>query len=411
MTKGLKKRNGMANIMRTVRTLSDAFSSSGVPNAVYCELVDALFSMRLPIAGMGVLFGAAGAMIFMEHGNMTIGLVTVAAVLVTIARLILLTVYRREAHGTVLTIERVQQWERRYAVGSYAFAALLGALSATVLATHSPLNHLIAVSLIFTFGAGIVSRIGGRPRICVISLLLSTVPTITALALHARNRNAGAMHTEYFVIEALLVAVVTLLSLESVRHLYRSDVEHLTAKHDLADLVRQDALTGLPNRLLLRERFQNSLSITASKDSQLAVHFLDLDGFKIINDRHGHPMGDSVLREVSARLRSTVRSVDTVARIGGDEFIVVQEGVQHEGEAEMLARRIIRNLSAPYLLMNEPICISVSIGIAMAPRHGVDLEHLTACADAALYRSKRGGKAQLYFCTQEDVANAGRAVA
>ena len=411
MTKGLKKRNGMANIMRTVRTLSNAFSSSGVPNAVYCELVDALFSMRLPIAGMGVLFGAAGAMIFMEHGNMTIGLVTVAAVLVTIARLILLTVYRREAHGTVLTIERVQQWERRYAVGSYAFAALLGALSATVLATHSPLNHLVAVSLIFTFGAGIVSRIGGRPRICVISLLLSTVPTITALALHARNRNAGAMHTEYFVIEALLVAVVTLLSLESVRHLYRSDVEHLTAKHDLADLVRQDALTGLPNRLLLRERFQNSLSVTASKDSQLAVHFLDLDGFKIINDRHGHPMGDSVLREVSARLRSTVRSVDTVARIGGDEFIVVQEGVQHEGEAEMLARRIIRNLSAPYLLMNEPICISVSIGIAMAPRHGVDLEHLTACADAALYRSKRGGKAQLYFCTQEDVANAGRAVA
>ena len=411
MTKGLKKRNGMANIMRTVRTLSNAFSSSGVPNAVYCELVDALFSMRLPIAGMGVLFGAAGAMIFMEHGNMTIGLVTVAAVLVTIARLILLTVYRREAHGTILTIERVRQWERRYAVGSYAFAALLGALSATVLATHSPLNHLVAVSLIFTFGAGIVSRIGGRPRICVISLLLSTVPTITALALHARNRNAGAMHTEYFVIEALLVAVVTLLSLESVRHLYRSDVEHLTAKHDLADLVRQDALTGLPNRLLLRERFQNSLSVTASKDSQLAVHFLDLDGFKIINDRHGHPMGDSVLREVSARLRSTVRSVDTVARIGGDEFIVVQEGVQHEGEAEMLARRIIRNLSAPYLLMNEPICISVSIGIAMAPRHGVDLEHLTACADAALYRSKRDGKAQLYFCTHDDVANVRLAVA
>ncbi|ANI78325.1 GGDEF domain-containing protein [Sphingobium sp. EP60837] len=396
---------------RAVRALLKGPSPPPLPDAVYCELVEALFAMRLPIAGMGVLFGVAGAMIFMEHRSVIVGLITAAAILVTIARLALLTAYRRNAHQAALTIDRVKQWEWRYAAGSCVFAALLGALSAAVLGTHTPLNHLVAVSLIFTFGAGIVSRIGGRPRICVTSLLLATVPTVAALALHARTRDAGAMHAEYFIIEALLVTVVTLLSLESVRHLYRSDVEHLTAKHDLAALVRQDALTGLPNRLLLRERFQNSLSVTASEDRQLAVHFLDLDGFKIINDRYGHPMGDAVLREVSARLRATVRSVDTVARIGGDEFIVVQEGVLHEGEAEMLARRIIKQLSAPYQLMGEQIRISVSIGIAMAPRHGLGLEHLTACADAALYRSKRGGKAQLYFCTAEDVAEAGRAVA
>ena len=410
MTQVLKKRNGIAKLMRYLRRWAER-SSLPLPDAVYCELVEALFAMRLPIAGMGLLFGVAGATIFMEHRSTTIGLITAAAVLVTIARLALLTAYRREAHEATLAIERVKQWERRYAIGSYVFAALLGALSAAVLDTHNPLNHLVAVSLVFTFGAGIVSRIGGRPRICVTSLLLATVPTVAALALHARMGGDGAMHAEYFIIEALLVSVVTLLSLESVRHLYQSDVEHLTAKHDLAALVRQDALTGLPNRLLLRERFQNSLSVTASEDRQLAVHFLDLDGFKIINDRYGHPMGDAVLREVSARLRATVRSVDTVARIGGDEFMVVQEGVQHEGEAEMLARRIIKQLSAPYHLMDEQVRISVSIGIALAPRHGLDLEHLTACADAALYRSKRGGKAQLYFCTAEDVANAGHAVA
>lgn len=412
LTQVSMKQSWMKIMMRRpARALSRALNPLPLPDAVYCELVEALFAMRLPITGMGILFGVAGAMIFMENRSVTIGLITAAALLVTIARLVLLTAYRREAHGTALTVQQVKRWERRYAVGSYIFAALLAALNMAVLNTHQPLNHLIAVSLIFTFGAGIVSRIGGRPRICVISLLLATVPTVAALALHARTHEPAAMHAQYFIIEALLVSVVTLLSLESVRHLYRSDVEHLTAKHDLADLVRQDALTGLPNRLLLRERFQNSLTVTASAERQLAVHFLDLDGFKIINDRYGHPMGDAVLREVSARLRSTVRSVDTVARIGGDEFIVVQEGVQHEDEAEMLARRIIRQLSAPYLLMDEQIRISVSIGIAMAPRHGLDLEHLTACADAALYRSKRGGKAQLYFCTPEDVANAGRAVA
>ena len=411
MTRFTMMPDWMVKIRRGVLAFSNRFMTLPIPDAVYCELVQSLFAMRLPIAGMGVLFGVAGTTIFIEHRDATIGLITAIAVVVTIARLAFITAYQREACGTTLTIDRVKQWERRYAAGSYIFAGLLGALSATVLGTHIPLNHLVVVSLIFTFGAGLVSRIGGRPRICVTSLLLATVPTVVALALHARAGDAGAMHAEYFVIEALLVTVVTLLSLESVRHLYRSDVEHLTTKHDLADLVRQDALTGLPNRLLLRERFQNSMSTAAFENSQLAVHFLDLDGFKLINDRYGHPMGDAVLREVSTRLRSIVRSVDTVARIGGDEFIVVQEGVQHESEAEMLGRRIIRQLSEPYLLMDEQIRISVSVGIAMAPRHGLDLEHLTACADAALYRSKRGGKAQLYFCTPEDVSNAGRAVA
>lgn len=410
MTQDLEKRDG-DQIIRPSRSLIRLLHPLPLPDAVYCELVKALFAMRLPIAGMGILFGVAGAMVFMEHHSAAVGVITASGMGVTLARLGLLSAYRRQVEREPLTVARAKYWERRYAVSCYIFAALLGALSAAVLQTHSPLNHLVVVSLIFTFGAGIVSRIGGRPRICIISLLLATVPTIGALILHGTTSSPDPMHAEYFLIEALLVTVVTLLSLESVRHLYRSDVEHLTAKHDLADLVRQDALTGLPNRLLLRERFQNSLTVTASNQRQLALHFLDLDGFKIINDRYGHPMGDAVLCEVSTRLRSIVRSVDTVARVGGDEFIVVQEGVQHDGEAEMLARRIIKLLSAPYLLMEEQIRISVSIGIAMAPQDGRDLEHLTACADAALYRSKRGGKAQLYFCTAEDIANTGRAVA
>lgn len=392
------------------RLMSRRWVSAALPDNVYRDLVSSLFSMRLPIAGMGILVAMAGSLMFMERRDPVIGGITIAAVVVTFVRLLLLTAYDRKAGGN-LTVEQVRQWERFYAWGSYAFAVLLGALSISVLATHSPLNHLVAVSLIFTFGAGIVSRIGSRPTICVVSLLLATVPTVVGLAFHSMAHHPNELHSQYFVVEAVLVAVVTLLSLESVRHLYRSSVEHLTAKHDLAHLVRQDALTGLPNRLLLRERFQQSMSTTAAEASMLAVHFLDLDGFKAINDRHGHPVGDAVLCEVSARLRAMVRSVDTVARIGGDEFIVIQEGVQHEGEAEMLARRIIRQLSASYELMDMSIRISVSVGIAMAPNHGLDLEHLTACADAALYRSKRGGKAQLYFCTAEDVANANRSVA
>lgn len=380
------------------------YRSGALPDAVYRDLVATLFAMRLPIAGMGVLFVLAGLLIYQDGRAAGVAVITGLAAAVTLARVWLLGAFHRREAG--LDIDQLRKWERYYAIGSHGFAILLAALTVLVLQSHSPLNHLIAVSLIFTFGAGIVSRIGARPAICVPSLLLATVPTVIALALHSGRSHGAGMHSEYFMVEALLVAAVTALSLESVRHLHKSTVEHLTAKHDLAFLVRQDALTGLPNRLLLRERFRDSLNDNAVDDRQLALHFLDLDGFKGINDRHGHPAGDAVLCEVAARLRSITRSVDTVARIGGDEFIVIQSDVRHENEAEMLARRIIKQLSAPYEVMGTPMRISVSIGIAMAPQHGVDLEKLTACADQALYRSKKGGKAQLFFCNAEDVANA-----
>lgn len=383
---------------------------SALPDAVYRDLVATLFAMRLPIAGMGALFILAGLLIYNDQRDPVVAALTISATIVTSARLLLLSAYRQKSRSD-MDIAQLRVWERLYAAGSHIFAALLAGLSAYVLRSHSPLNHLIAVSLVFTFGAGIVSRIGARPAICVTSLLVATAPTVLALALHSWTEHSNRMHSEYFIVEAMLVTVVTALSLESVRHLYKSTVEHLTAKHDLAYLVRQDALTGLPNRLLLRERFQSSLKSTASDDQQLALHFLDLDGFKAINDCYGHPAGDAILREVASRLRSIIRSVDTVARIGGDEFIVIQANVRHAGEAEMLARRIIKQLSMPYEVMEISMQISVSVGIALAPRHGLDLEHLTACADAALYRSKRGGKAQLFFCTPEDVANARRSAA
>lgn len=365
--------------------------------------------MRLPIAGMGILFVLAGLLIYKDGKAPAVAVITGLAAAVTLARIWLLVAYSRRAAG--MDVAELRKWEGYYAVGSHSFATLLAALGVHVLQGHSSLNHLIVVSLIFTFGAGIVSRIGARPAICVPSLLLATVPTIIALALHSGSTQGEGMHSEYFMVEALLVAAVTALSLESVRHLQKSTVEHLTAKHDLAFLVRQDALTGLPNRLLLRERFRDSLHDNAADDRQLALHFLDLDGFKGVNDRYGHPTGDALLCEVAGRLRSIIRSVDTAARIGGDEFIVIQSDVRHENEAEMLARRIIKQLSVPYEVMGSSMRISVSIGIALAPQHGVDLEKLTACADAALYRSKQGGKAQLFFCNAEDIASASRAVA
>jgi len=369
-----------------------------LPAVVYHELVDMLFSMTLPIVGLGVAYVAVASLIALQWGWIAGGF-AIAGALVTVGRVLVIMGYRR---ANPQEMEALCLWERRYAVGNYAFAALLGGLNAWVLTMHNPLLHLITVSMVFAFGAGVVARISVRPKICVVSLLLATVPTILALAIHNVTERVSPMHGQLFAVEAILVALVCALSLGTVRHLCRLYVTHLTTKHDLMHLAKQDELTGLPNRLRLRERFQEDIRAVDGGRTGLAVLYLDLDGFKTINDRHGHPTGDEVLREASRRLTAAIRATDIVARLGGDEFMVVQASIGHRGEAELLARRIIRTLSAPYEIDGETLRIGASIGIAIAPEHGRDLERLMACADTALYRAKAAGKGQSIFCSDED---------
>ena len=364
--------------------------------------------MRLPILGMGIVTTAIAGLIAHEWRDPVIAFLALAAALVTIVRLLVIRAYGRVRPVVDTQLER---WEARYAIGTYAFALQLGLLNVYVLNYHFPLLHLITVSLVFGFGAGIVSRISIRPVICVISLSLATVPTVAALAVHAFEPTPDQLHAPLFAAEAFLVAMITVLSLQSVGHLYRSAVQHLTAEHDMALLAKFDALTGLANRLLLRERFHDSSLVAAAEGEQLALHFIDLDGFKAVNDGRGHLAGDAVLQLVSRRLEGLIRSEDTVARLGGDEFIVLQTHVQHRSEAEMLARRIIRQLSAPYGADGNRVHISASVGIAMMPESGRELEALLSCADAALYRCKSGGKGGLHFCTSDDLASDKRAVA
>ncbi len=174
----------------------------------------------------------------------------------------------------------------------------------------------------------------------------------------------------------------------------------------MAKLAKTDALTGLSNRLMLRELFQLHTDTAIRARNLVALHFLDLDGFKAINDRYGHPAGDILLEQVARRLEANVRAEDVVSRLGGDEFIVLQVGLHDESEAELLARRIIREISKPYVIDEISMSVSASVGIATAPKLGVELERLLACADAALYRAKAGGKARALFCIEADAAMA-----
>jgi len=178
------------------------------------------------------------------------------------------------------------------------------------------------------------------------------------------------------------------------------------AEAEVLRLARHDALTDLPNRTLFRERMQEAFEHVA-RGQQIAVHCLDLDHFKDVNDSLGHPIGDQLLVAVASRLRGCLREGDTVARLGGDEFAVIQTGLKNGAlGAEALARRLIDAVNAPFQLNGHEIVISVSVGLSLAPEDASDIDQLLRNADMALYRAKADGRATYRFFEQEMDARA-----
>ncbi len=163
------------------------------------------------------------------------------------------------------------------------------------------------------------------------------------------------------------------------------------AEAEIRRLAYHDALTGLPAKRLLEDRVEKAIARTKRARSGFAVLFVDLDGFKEVNDRLGHDAGDALLKEVASRMLSCVRATDTVARLGGDEFVVLLEELG-ESDARRVGERILQAISQPYRLAQATARVGASIGIALHPRHGASLEALLKVADTAMYRIKHAGK-------------------
>jgi diguanylate cyclase (GGDEF)-like protein len=162
-----------------------------------------------------------------------------------------------------------------------------------------------------------------------------------------------------------------------------------------------DPLTGLADRNRLHSELVANVSRMRRGGTPLAVLCLDLDRFKAVNDTLGHPIGDALLRRVADRLRKTVRGEDLVARIGGDEFVIIQTNIRDPRAAEALARRLVERISRPYVVEEHAISIGVSIGIARAPFDGDEPEALLKHADLALYRAKADGRGSYRFFEPE----------
>jgi diguanylate cyclase (GGDEF)-like protein/PAS domain S-box-containing protein len=166
------------------------------------------------------------------------------------------------------------------------------------------------------------------------------------------------------------------------------------AEDEIRKLANHDALTGLPSLRLFRERIDEALARARRDNTELAVLFIDLDGFKAVNDGMGHDAGDLVLKEVAARLRQCLRETDTVGRIGGDEFVVLAEKAS-ETLARKIARRIIERTAEPFALPHGEARIGASVGVSLFPRHGAGAEALLKAADGAMYKIKHATKGDI----------------
>ena len=173
------------------------------------------------------------------------------------------------------------------------------------------------------------------------------------------------------------------------------------AEETLKFVATHDSLTGIPNRMVFHQRLDHALSLAQRQKGKLGLMFIDLDRFKLVNDSLGHDAGDALLRDIARRLKASVRGSDTVARFGGDEFVVLVEGLPEALHAGTIARKLLDAISAPMMLKEREVRVTASIGISTFPEDGADAATLLKNADFAMYRAKEQGKnAFRYYSAQ-----------
>ena len=215
--------------------------------------------------------------------------------------------------------------------------------------------------------------------------------------------------------DELLARVRTHLELQQLRHHLEVLVEARTAELrdaelELVHIAHYDALTGLPNRVLLVDRMRQGMSQVSRRGQRLAVAYLDLDGFKAINDLHGHKAGDQLLMTLAVRMKQALREGDTLARMGGDEFVVVMLDIADIASSQLLLDRLLNAAAEPVQVCDLVLKVSASIGVTFYPQTAeVDADQLLRQADQAMYQAKLAGKnrCQIFDADQDSNIRSG----
>ena len=362
-----------------------------LPEPISLELTRILIGGRAQIIVMAITVVVVAAFSFgAQNAWLVIGLATYTITLLT-RRYLLMGGALRKGAARLLSSQESAAWLNQYRPLIIRYGAAIGAMNVVAVINGDWVTRLIVVAEIFGLCAGQVSRTSSRPKLCAAVVLTAALPTalaFLAVALVTQELRAAAAAACI----GLIIAGYALSSLDVIAFNYRTILSNLEAKRHLAGIARVDDLTGLPNRLALREDLQAAIVRSAACKTTVALHFIDLDGFKRINDTHGHPVGDRLLRAVAGRIAANVRGDDIAYRLGGDEFAVIQHNIIGHDEIELLGRRLIRALSEPFSFQGVQLQIGASDGTATAPTDADDCDALIECADEALYQSKAAGK-------------------
>lgn len=346
------------------------------------ELVEMLYTSMPQVAAISLTSLIGGVALAWMSGDVVFAVISILIFITAAGRLVSLHLYNSRGVGAAVGGDaEVVRWERIYGIGSAAFGASLGLLSFRALQLGDAPGAWLAFGLSMSFCAGMVSRAAIRPWIVLLTAALLFSPTVIG----------GFMRPEpSYKIGASMLFLFWMTLREASRHLSTAFVERLEAKHALAQQASEDFLTGLPNRAAF-------LSALQTVGGTIAIIAIDLDGFKPVNDRHGHHAGDELLRQVATRLTDAMEGEGIACRFGGDEFMLlksVEAGESGRQAALALARDSVVALSMPYLVGDIPIRVGASAGILVTS--AVDHPDATTAdlleqVDRALYAAKRAG--------------------
>ncbi|MEG3082187.1 EAL domain-containing protein [Sphingomonas sp. PB2P12] len=288
-----------------------------------------------------------------------------------------------------------RQQERLYRSGAIGYSSLLGTFGLlTLVNTNDGVLQLLAVTTTIGYAAGIAGRNAGRPWIALSQLSFASVPLAIGLLI-----SFEPLKIALAVVILLFVVAMMDITLQTYGVILKATVasreKAALAEHHAA-VARRDDLTGVANRTAFREQFEARLQDLSNTDHWLAIHWLDLDRFKEINDSFGHLAGNALLADIARRLDRAFGRDGVVARLGGDEFAVVCT-VTSSAAATSIGQTILTLVEKPVLHDGRLLQVKASIGIAIAPADGVDADTLLKNADLALYRAKDSGRGQMCF--------------
>ena len=349
------------------------------PEGTYIELVQSLFANGVPAVIMTICFLIAGSYLLLRTPDFSLQLFFGLGLVTSAARLSVLFLSRRDALRDTLDAAHAHVLERRFGYSYFAYAASFGAFIARAFGVADPDTHILLIALLYGYAAGVSATVSLRPWISISAILVAVVPTIVVSATLTGGSYWGT---------GLLTLLFLIGGIQSMLQRYRGTSAEFTMRRLLSTMARHDELTELPNRLLLRERFADLTAIAGEQD-MIAMFRLDLDRFKSINEAYGHPIGDDLLRAVAQRLNRVARPAHLAARLGGDDFVLLQAGISEHREADILGHQLMAALTKPFLVAGHDYHVGFSIGYAVDMRLNADLEGLLARAEQALYQAKR----------------------